>query len=36
MPLRGDARCRFLVATPETVQKAYDAMVAGTDYTTAI
>ena len=33
---RGDQRCRFLVATPETVQKAYDAMVAGTDYTQAI
>ena len=33
---RGDHRCRFLVATPETVQKAYDAMVAGQDYTQAI
>jgi hypothetical protein len=33
---RGDARCRFLVATPETIRKAYDAMVAGQDYTAAI
>jgi predicted hydrocarbon binding protein len=33
---RGDARCRFLVATPEILQKAYDAMVAGQDYSAAI
>lgn len=31
---RGDARCRFLVGSPETMEAAYAAIAAGQDYTT--
>ena len=33
---RGDARCRFLSATPEVLQRVYDAMTQGQSYETAL